>query len=441
MPKKMVVTNGVVVTMNPKGDVLYGGTIVIDDDRISAVLPKGAWKIEGNEEIIEAGGMMVIPGLVNSHIHSRPFRALGDGLPTSEWHNRYAQTLSALMNEESTYWGALWAFAENIKGGVTCAADMPPSVAGSDRAAWEIGIRAILFPHGGSDPKQKAANEDLETSIANIEKAGDQKGKRVKIWFGFGHPSECDKEYYTKMREYATKFKTGICGHVSSSRKEVAIYSQIYGTEAIVEYFYETGFLGKDVVLVHGVLLSPKEIKLMVETGTALCHCPSSVMRVGHKVTPVIEMLEAGVSLGLGTDGPLSTYRMDMFEIMRLTCFLQRIHRSDGTVMPASKALELATIGGAKILGLANEIGSLEVGKKADIALINLQQPHLAPLATGKHSNIIALLVFSCSAGDVDTVIIDGKVVMRGRRLQMVNEGEILSRVNELASKALAKVI
>jgi 5-methylthioadenosine/S-adenosylhomocysteine deaminase len=189
------------------------------------------------------------------------------------------------------------------------------------------------------------------------------------------------------------------------------------------------------------VLLTPKEIKLMAETGTALSHCPSSVMRVGHKVTPLIEMLEAGVSVGLGTDGPLSSYRMDMFEIMRLTCFLQRIHRNDGAAMPAYNALELATIGGAKILGLADEIGSLEVGKKADIALINLQQPHLTPLVTGKHSNIIALLVFSCSAGDVDTVIIDGKVVMRGRRLQVINEEEILSRINELASKSLAKVI
>jgi 5-methylthioadenosine/S-adenosylhomocysteine deaminase len=441
MPEtRTVIRDGVIVTMNPTGDILEGGTVVIEDDRIAAVLPKGVWKGEGTEQVIEALGMVVIPGLVNSHLHSRPFRALGDGLSTSEWHNRYAQTLSALMNEESTYWGALWAFAENIKGGVTCVADMPPWVAGSDRAAWEIGIRAILLPHGGSAPNRKKANENLETSIANIQRLGDQSGNRVKIWFGFGHPSECDKEYYKMMREYATRFKTGICGHVSSSRKEVALYAGIYGTEAIVEYFHESGFLGKDVVLVHGVLLTPNEIRLMAETGTALSHCPSSVMRVGHKVTPVIEMLEAGVNLGLGTDGPLSSYRMDMFEIMRLSCFLQRIHKSDGSVMPGQKALELATRGGAKILGIEDEVGSLEKGKRADITLINFEQPHLTPLNTEKHSNLIALLVFSCSAGDVDTVIIDGKVVMKGRKLLTVNEEEILSKVKELASRTLAKV-
>lgn len=438
MPKTCIV-NGIVVTMNRKQDILDGGTVVIEGDRISAVLAKGAWHRDGNEELIDAQGMIVMPGLINTHMHSRPFRALGDGLPTSEWHSRYAHTLSSLMNEENTYLGALCAFAENIKGGITCAANMPPSVAGSDKAAWEIGIRAFLFPHGGSDALLKDSNETLEKSVANVEKAGDQAGKRVQIWFGFGHPYECDQRYFRKMKDYAMKYKTGISGHVAASRRELALNKEIYG-KPIVDYFYETGFLGEQVLLAHGVHLTPREVELMVETKTTLTHCPSSVMRVGHQVTPVLEMKQANLTIGLGTDGPLSTYRMDMFEIMRLACFLQRVRKNDGSVFPAMDALKMATIDGAKTLGLQNEIGSLEAGKKADVLLVDFQKPNLAPLALGKHSNIVALLVFSCSASDVDTVIIDGKVVMRNRELLTVNEKEIISKINEVANRVLSQI-
>ena len=437
MAEKIAIVNGTVVSMNPLRDILYGGTVLTDGDRISAVLPKGDWSPEGTEEIIDAGGMVVIPGLVNAHMHSRPFRALGDGLPSLEWHTRYAQALSKLMNEESTYLGALSAYAENVKGGVTCIANMPPSVAGSDRAAREIGLRAFLFPHGGSDPGLKDANESMEESLANIEKAGDQAGNRVRIWFGFGHPGECDKDYFKRMREYATRHGTRICGHVAISKKEIAGYQADYGTTEIAKYYYDTGFLGSDVVLVHGIHLTPDEIRLMVETGTSLIHVPGAVLKGGHKITPVVEMLGAGLCLGIGTDGPLSTYRLDMFEVMRQTCFLQRVNQNNSAAFPASAALELATLGGAKALGLADDIGSLEAGKKADIAMINFRQPHLAPLVSGKHSNIVALLVFSCSAADADTVIVDGRVIMKNRKLQFVDEKETVSKVNELAAKAL----
>ena len=440
MVKRIAVVNGIVVTMNPQRDILHGGTVVTEDDRISAVLPKGAYQPDGTEEGIDAYGMVVIPGLVNAHMHSRPFRALGDGLPGDEWHDRYAQTLSKLMDEESTYIGALSAYAENVKGGATFVANMPPSVAGSDRAAQEIGLRAILFPHGGSDPKLKEANESMEESLANVRKAGDQKEKRVQIWFGFGHPGECDRDYFKKMRQYATRHQTGICGHVAISKKEIVGYQQDYGTSEIVKYYYDAGFLGGDVVLVHGIHLTPDEVKLMVETGTSLIHVPGAVLKGGHKITPVFDMMAAGLSLGIGTDGPLSTYRLDMFEVMRQTCFLQRVDQNSGAAFPSSRALELATLGGAKAFGLADEIGSLEVGKRADITMVNFQQPHLAPLVSGKHSNVVALLVFSCSASDVDTVIVDGRVIMRNRKLLLVDEKEIVSKVNELAAKALAMV-
>ena len=437
MAGTIAIINGVVVTMNKDRDIFHRGTVVTEGDRISAVLPEGDFSADGTEEIIDADGMVVIPGLVNAHMHSRPFRALGDGIPGNEWFVRYAQKLSKLMDEESTYLGALSSYAENVKGGVTFIANMPPSVAGSDRAAEEIGLRAILFPHGGSDPELKEANEGMEESLANVKNAGDQNGKRVQIWFGFGHPGECDNAYFRQMREYATQHNAGICGHVAISKNEVAGYEKDYGTAEITKLFADTGFLGKDVVFVHGIHLTPDEVELMKEAGTSLIHVPGAVLKGGHKITPVVEMLEAGLSMGIGTDGPLSTYRLDMFEVMRQTCFLQRVSKNDSTVFPASRALELATLGGAKAFGLADEIGSLEVGKKADVALLNFRQPHLAPFVSGKHSNIVALLVFSCCAADADTVIVDGRVIMRNRKLLLVDEKEIVSRVNELAAKAL----
>jgi len=439
MSGSICITNGIVVTMNPEREVIEGGTILIQDDRIRGIFRKNEWKGNGNEEIIDAQGKVVIPGLINSHMHSRPFRALGDDLPGATWHSRYAQPLSKLMDEESNYIGGLNAFAECIKGGVTCAANMPPTSAGCVRAAWEIGIRAVIFPHGGDDPQLRDANESIEVSLENVEKAGNQKGKRVQIWFGFGHPVECSKEYFVKMRNYANRYKVGIQGHVAMSAKEITLYPEKFG-KGIVEYFYDTGFLGKDVVLDHGVWLNPKEIELMAETGTKLIHSPRMNMRYGSGVTPVPEMLAAGVGVGLGTDGPLSTYRIDMFEAMRLACFLQRVHKRNVAALSAAQALDMMFLGGAKCIGLETEIGSLDVGKKADITLIDFAQPHLTPLVGGKHSNLNALLVFSCSAGDVDTVLIDGKVILQKGRLLTVDEDNLRSKVNEFANKALAKI-
>ena len=175
----------------------------------------------------------------------------------------------------------------------------------------------------------------------------------------------------------------------------------------------------------------------MGDAGTSLIHVPGAVLKGGHKITPVFEMLEAGLCMGIGTDGPLSTYRLDMFEVMRQTCFLQRVAKNDSTAFPAWRALELATLGGARAFGLADEIGSLEVGKKADITLINSRQPHLAPLVSGRHSNIVALLVFSCCAADADTVIVDGRLIMRNRKLLLVDEKQIVDKVNQSAARAL----
>ena len=439
MAKKTCITGGTLVTMNEKREILPEATIAFEGDRITGVFPKGTWHPEGEEELILAKGMVVMPGLVNTHIHSRPFRALGDTLPSAEWHTRYAHRLSRSMNEETTYLGGLIAFAENLKSGATCVGNMPPFIAGVDRAAWDIGIRAILFPHGGADPKFADSNESLETTAENVARTGNQKGKRVQLWFGFGHPTESDKDFFRRMREYATQYQTGICGHVAISQREIDLNLERYG-KPIVEYFADTGFLGPDVLLDHGNYLNPKEIKLMVESGTRLSHCPSAVMKVGNLITPVLEMLESGLIMGIGTDGPLSTYRLDMFEIMRLTCFLQRLAKKTSAVMPAGKALELATLGGAKALGLDKEIGSLEVGKKADLILVNFRQAHLAPVVGGRHSNLLALLVFSCSAGDVDTVIVDGNVVVRHSRLQTVNENEIVDWADKNAAEVLSQV-
>jgi 5-methylthioadenosine/S-adenosylhomocysteine deaminase len=439
MARKTCITGGTIVTMNGQREILPEATIAFEGDRITGIYPRGTWKPEGHEEVIRAKGMVILPGLINPHMHSRPFRALGDGTPSVNWHSRYAHPLSRSMDEKTAYLGGLIAFAENLRGGATCAANMPPFIAGADRAAWDIGIRAILFAHGGSDPSLVDSNESLETSAEHIARAGNQKGKRVQLWFGFGHAFECDKDYFRRMREYATKYQTSICGHVAISQRELDLNLERYG-KPIVEYFADTGFLGPDVLLVHGVYFNSTEVQLMAKAGTSLAHCPSGVMRIGHPPTPILEMLEAGLNVCIATDGPLSTYRLDMFEVMRLSCFLQRLAKRSGAVMPAEKALELATIAGAKALGLDKEIGSLEVGKKADITLVNFRQAHLAPTVGGRHSNLMALLVFSCSAGDVDTVIVDGNVVVRHGRLQTIDENEIVDWANRNAEEVLTRV-
>jgi 5-methylthioadenosine/S-adenosylhomocysteine deaminase len=192
-------------------------------------------------------------------------------------------------------------------------------------------------------------------------------------------------------------------------------------------------------LLAHCCWLTENEKDLLEQTGTAIAHCPVSNMKLASGVAPVPECLERGIKVGLGTDGVKENNSLDMFEEMKFASLLQKVHHLDASLMTGEDALKLATIHGARAIGLEDEIGSLEVGKKADIVILNLNRPHLAPHIYGKYENIVANIVFSASGADVDTVLVDGKVIVENKRLTMANEDDLIQEANSAVADLIEK--
>jgi 5-methylthioadenosine/S-adenosylhomocysteine deaminase len=235
-----------------------------------------------------------------------------------------------------------------------------------------------------------------------------------------------------KVKELAEKYKTGIHIHLSESRDEVQRFIKDYGKRPI-EFMDDLKFLNSNVHAAHCVWLNEKEIEILKRNKVSVAYNPTSNMKLASGIAPIMRLLQASIVVGLGTDSILSNNNLDMIEEMRFASFLQRVHELNATALTANKVLRMATIEGAKCLRMENEIGSIEVGKKADIILIDLNKPHLSPLFLKPITNIIEQIVYSASGSDVDTVIVDGKILMENRKVKTLNESEVKEKAQKAA--------
>ena len=206
------------------------------------------------------------------------------------------------------------------------------------------------------------------------------------------------------------------------------------------EHVYSLGLLGRDVVAAHCVWLSDKEIKILAQTQTQIAHCPVSNAKLGNGVARTLDMMAAGLNIGLGPDDAPCNNSVDMFDVMKYASLLQKATKLDASVMPSAQVLEMATINGAKALGMEHELGSIELGKKADLIAIDLNTPRLTPVHSGEYSNILQHLVYAAHGDDVDTVMVDGRILMEEKRLLTVNENEIVERATERARQLIARI-
>jgi 5-methylthioadenosine/S-adenosylhomocysteine deaminase len=236
-----------------------------------------------------------------------------------------------------------------------------------------------------------------------------------------------------KVKELAKKYDVGIHTHLSETRDDVKRTTKKYGKRP-VKHLDSIGFLGPEVLAAHCVWLTEKEIKLLRERGVKPVHNPVSNMKLGSGVAPVPEMLAAGIPVALGTDGAASNNSLDMFKEMKFAALLNKVHRLDPVAVPAMSAFEMATVNGATALRQGNELGSIEVGKKADLVLVDLEKPHLTPL-----HNVISHLVYSAVGSDVDTTIVDGRILMLERRVLTLDEDKVLRLAQKSADGLLAR--
>jgi 5-methylthioadenosine/S-adenosylhomocysteine deaminase len=424
-----LIKNVIVFTVDARDTVYADGVIVLQGDRIFAV---GAADIVSLPNDISTtidgqGRIAVIPGLIDVHSHSSLLRGVTENYQLLDWLPRY-QLEHRAMTEADAYYAALLCYLEALKGGTTCVMDMFRYMHRCAEAAGVLGLRVNLVPYVADAPG-KNFFETPETNRQLIETHHGSQSGRIRVWMGLEHLFYCTPDAYAKARQYADHYGVGIHTHTSEQQEEVAAVVQHFGQRP-VELFRDWGILGQGTAIAHCVWLNDDEIKLLADTGTAVAHCPTSNAKLAGGIAPILEMQQAGITIGLGTDGNISNNSLDMFELMKFASLLQKVKRYDAAALSAPETLRMATIEGAKLLGLDAEIGSIEPSRKADLVLVDLHQPNLMPIVWDDGDpNVLWNLVYAARASNVNTVFVDGVMVIQNGRSTQVNELDMLTAI------------
>ncbi|MFA7382437.1 MAG: amidohydrolase [Desulfurivibrionaceae bacterium] len=422
---------GRILTLDPDNTVVEDGAVAIAGDTIVEVGERAplAGKYRGVEQLAQPHGL-VMPGLINSHTHAAMacFRGLADDLPLMTWLTQYIFPAEAHLNGELVYHASLLSMAEMIKSGTTSFCDMYLFAGAVARAAADSGMRGWLgevlydFP----SPNYGAP----ENGIAYLEELfAEYRGHPlISITVDPHAVYTCSPELLTRLKGVAEKNGAAYVIHLSETKDEVKDCLARYGKSPVM-HLDSLGILDGQVIADHCVVLTEAEIGLLAERGVRVAHCPESNMKLASGVAPVPDLLAAGVTVGLGTDGSASNNDVDLFGEMDSAAKLHKVHRLDPTVMSAETTLRLATMGGAALLGAQSLIGSLEPGKKADLIVLDMNKPHLTPMYS-----IPSHLVYAVNGSDVVHSVINGRVVMRDRRLLTMDEDAVLRKGREIGA-------
>ena len=422
-----------VVTMDAKRRVVEGD-VVVEGERIASV-GRGEGR-RRSEKVIDCTGMVVIPGLVQAHIHlcQTLFRGLADDLPLEDWLARRIWPLEAAHTEESVYWSAMLGAAELLLGGTTAILDMETvRHTGAAFAALEaIGLRATagkcLMDAPSAPPGLKETTERALQEAADLcaKWHGAAQG-RLRWCFAPRFVPSCTGPLLRAVSDLAARAGATIHTHAAETPLELQMVKEQTGQDEI-SYLDSVGISGPRAALAHCVWVDEEGIHRLARQQTNVVHCPSSNLKLGSGIAPVPEMLAAGCRVALGADGAPCNNRLDAFEEMRLAALIQK-PRLGSDALPAAQVLELATLGGAKALGLEAEIGSIEPGKKADLVVLDLSGPHVVP----EEADLISRLVYAARASDVRHVIVDGRIVVRDGKLKTAKVEEVRREANKWA--------
>ncbi len=406
------------------------GTVVFRDGVISAVGPDSDVEVPADATVIDgAGRLAVLPGLIDVHCHSSMLKGYSENAQLIDWLPEY-QREHQVLTEHDAFYGYLVTYMEALKGGTTTVMDMYRYPHRGAEAAMKLGMRAHLVPYAADHPTKKFF-ETLETSEQLIRDCHDTDSGRIKVWLGLEHITYCSESMFHKTVELADKYSVRIHTHTSEQREEVAVVEELFGDRPVY-VFRQRGILRRGTVLAHCVWLDDSEIQVLAETGTGVAHCPVSNMKLAGGAAPLHQYSKSGVVVGLGTDGGISNNSVSMWECMKIGSLLQKVTHLDATVFGARQALTAATIDGARLLGIDAEVGSIEVGKQADLITVDLWQPHLLPIALSEaHDPILWNLVFAGRASDVQDVWVDGRPCLSGGQIVRISESEALEAIHE----------
>jgi len=430
----LLIVGGTVVTMDADKTVIENGAVAIKDGKIVAVGSMADIKNFRAKQTINAVGKVVMPGLINTHTHvpMTLFRGLADDLDLNEWLTKYIFPAEAKnVNEAFVRAGAKLGLAEMIRGGTTTFADMYYFEDAIADETAKAGMRGVLgetiidFPV----PDAKTPAEGM----ANAEKFINKwRSSDLIIPALAPHaPYTVSTENLMAVRKLSDKLNAPILIHVAETQKEVDDIKAAKG-ETPIEYLNKIGFLNDRVIAAHTVHITDNEIAILKAKNVGSAHCPQSNMKLASGVAPIVKMLLADVSVGLGTDGAASNNDLDMWEEMDTAAKLQKTFTGDPKAVTAYQALEMATIRGARALHIEDKVGSIEAGKLADMLIVDMDSLHQTPMF-----NVFSHLVYVTKAADVRSVIINGKFVMRDRRLLTLNESVIKKDANAYRDKII----
>jgi 5-methylthioadenosine/S-adenosylhomocysteine deaminase len=446
----LLITGGTVVTVDPARRVLAPGAVAIEAGRIVAVGPADevGSAVEPHQRL-DATGKVVFPGLVNTHTHlfQTLLKGLGDDRVLVDWFRQMTGPSAAALTEEDCYHAALAGCLEALRSGTTTITDfmyVHPRPGLSDaviRAMEEIGIRGV-FARGYCDTGIEEGVppplvQDLDTILADCERVARQydgaAGGRIRVRFAPCMIWTVTAESLRAIRALATQLSVGLTMHVAETPFELDNSRRRFGVKDL-ELLEQLDFLGPDVLAVHCVYLDERDLRILKARQVCVSHNPTSNMYLSSGVAPIPAMLMAGIAVGLASDGPASNNTHNMIQAMKLAALLHKVATRDPTIITAERVLELATIDGARALGLEAEVGSLEPGKRADLMIVDLaHSPYAAPV-----HHPVSALVYSAIGSEVETVVVDGRLVVREGRATTVDEARVL-RAAQAAADGLVE--
>jgi len=425
------IENGLLITMAKGSDPIPDGVVVTEDGQIVYAGPAAKAPQQPADQVIDAEGGVILPGFVNAHTHLAMtlFRGAADDMPLQAWLEERIWPAEMKLTDEDVYWGSLLGVCEMLRAGVTCFNDMYHIPAAATRAAIEGGIRAC--PSGvllGFLPNAKELLAEAKDFVNQLQQ---QAHPRIHPMLAPHAPYTCPDDLLREVVSAAQQLQVPIHIHVAETADEVRDSYQDHG-QSPVQYLDSLGVFDCPVVAVHCVHIDEQDIQILAERQVGIAHCPGSNMKLASGFAPLPDLLASGAIVGLGTDGCASNNNLDLREEAFLTALIHKARTGDPTFLPAQQALTMATRESARALGLQDLIGTLQPGKRADIIVVDMSQPHMQPV-----HNPVSQLIYAAHADDVKITVVEGQIVMRDGQVLLVDEQEVIARAGECAHRLL----
>jgi 5-methylthioadenosine/S-adenosylhomocysteine deaminase len=436
----MILAGDALLTMDATNSIIRGGAVAIRDGRILAVAPRDDLRAAYPDFAVkDMGSAVLMPGLINAHAHSGFLRGTAEHLPVWDWLTIHINPMHRVLEPHEAEAASWLCYAESALSGTTTVVDMWRYMEGSARAAEAIGTRLVAVPYVGEHPDYDYF-DTLDRNEAMIEQWHRKAGGRINVWVGLEHLFYADEAGQRRAIEMAKRHGTGFHTHCSEAEIEVAEFETRYGKRPMFA-LEELGFFETPrAMIAHAVWLDESEVDLISRYPVSVAHNPVSNMKLASGIAPISDMLARGVPVGIGTDGEKENNNFDMFEEMKVASLLGKLRHRDAAAMDSWDCLRMATISGARAIGLDHEIGSIEAGKRADIIAVRTDTPRMTPyFPEGPYFNLQHNLVHAVRGGDVAMTMVDGRIVVEDGVLKTADLSALIADIHAMAPAHFAR--